>query len=86
MPRSFALRRAFYEQPLFQCEGGLLYIQLQLTTLVSGKSSLSYFKALQNESREVRQLHSRFPRQLKKAVLQSVQFRACPRSACFVLT
>lgn len=42
---------------------------------VSGKSQLSYFKALLNEQREVKQLHSRFPRPLKKAVLQSVHFQ-----------
>jgi hypothetical protein len=36
---------------------------------------LSYFDALENEAREVRQLHSRFPKQLRKAVLQSVNFR-----------
>nr|XP_019047247.1 hypothetical protein I302_03855 [Kwoniella bestiolae CBS 10118]OCF26177.1 hypothetical protein I302_03855 [Kwoniella bestiolae CBS 10118] len=59
---SFCARRAFYAQPLFQCE-------------VSGKSSLSYFTALQSEQKEVRQLHSRFPRQLKKAVLSAVQFQ-----------
>ncbi|OCF58877.1 hypothetical protein L486_03368 [Kwoniella mangroviensis CBS 10435] len=59
---SFCARRAFYAQPIFQCE-------------VSGKSSLSYFTALQSEQKEVRQLHSRFPRQLKKAVLSAVQFQ-----------
>ncbi|WWC59314.1 uncharacterized protein I303_101865 [Kwoniella dejecticola CBS 10117] len=59
---SFCARRAFYAQPLFQCE-------------VSGKSSLSFYAALQSEQKEVRQLHSRFPRQLKKAVLSSVQFQ-----------
>ncbi|WWC67890.1 uncharacterized protein I206_101808 [Kwoniella pini CBS 10737] len=59
---SFCNRRAFYAQPLFQCE-------------VSGKSSLSFYTALQSEQKEVRQLHSRFPRQLKKAVLSAVQFQ-----------
>ncbi|KAK8847357.1 hypothetical protein IAR55_005214 [Kwoniella newhampshirensis] len=59
---SFCLRRAFYSQPLFQCE-------------VSGKSSLSFFSAVSSEQKEVRQLHSRFPRQLKKAVLSAVQFQ-----------
>ncbi|WVR04567.1 hypothetical protein IAU60_001574 [Kwoniella sp. DSM 27419] len=59
---SFCARRAFYQQPLFQCE-------------VSGKSSLSYYAALQSEQKEVRQLHTRFPRQLKKAVLTAVQFQ-----------
>ncbi|WRT64827.1 uncharacterized protein IL334_001763 [Kwoniella shivajii] len=59
---SFCVRRAFYSQPLFQCE-------------VSGKSNLSYYTAMQSEQKEVRQLHSRFPRQLKKAVLSAVQFQ-----------
>ncbi|WWC86969.1 uncharacterized protein L201_001850 [Kwoniella dendrophila CBS 6074] len=59
---SFCLRRAFYSQPLFQCE-------------VSGKSNLNFYTALQSEQKEVRQLHSRFPRQLKKAVLSAVQFQ-----------
>ncbi|WVF69958.1 hypothetical protein IAT40_004743 [Kwoniella sp. CBS 6097] len=59
---SFCARRQFYLQPLFQCE-------------VSGKSSLTYFAAMQSEQKEVRQLHSRFPRQLKKAVLSAVQFQ-----------
>ncbi|WVQ97999.1 hypothetical protein IAU59_005119 [Kwoniella sp. CBS 9459] len=59
---SFCARRQFYLQPLFQCE-------------VSGKSSLTYFAAAQSEQKEVRQLHSRFPRQLKKAVLSAVQFQ-----------
>ncbi|OCF37381.1 hypothetical protein I316_00502 [Kwoniella heveanensis BCC8398] len=59
---SFCARRQFYLQPLFQCE-------------VSGKSSLTYFAAVQSEQKEVRQLHSRFPRQLKKAVLSAVQFQ-----------
>ncbi|CAK9782707.1 hypothetical protein CC85DRAFT_92470 [Cutaneotrichosporon oleaginosum] len=59
---TFALRRAFYDQQVFQCE-------------VTGKSALSYFDALYNEQREVKQLHARFPRPLKKAVLQSVHFQ-----------
>ncbi|EIW71309.1 hypothetical protein TREMEDRAFT_27184 [Tremella mesenterica DSM 1558] len=59
---SYSTRRAFYAQPLFQCD-------------VSGKSSMSYLGALANERREVRQLHTRFPRQLKKAVLTAVQFQ-----------
>jgi 4-hydroxy-L-threonine phosphate dehydrogenase PdxA len=42
---------------------------------VTGKSALSYFDALYNEQREVKQLHARFPRPLKKAVLQSVHFQ-----------
>lgn len=71
--RSYAARRAFYEQPLFQCEGEHL-VRTMLTS-VSGKSSLTYVRALQNEAKEVQQLHARFPRQLKKAVLESVQFR-----------
>lgn len=42
---------------------------------VSGKSSMSYFAAHANERKETRQLHTRFPKQLKKAVLTAVQFR-----------
>ncbi|KAL7419030.1 hypothetical protein Q5752_006715 [Cryptotrichosporon argae] len=59
---TYASRNAFYSQQLFQCE-------------VSGKSNISFFKAQQSELKEVRQLHSRFPRQLKKAVLSAVQFQ-----------
>ncbi|GMK57836.1 hypothetical protein CspeluHIS016_0406700 [Cutaneotrichosporon spelunceum] len=59
---TYAQRRAFYDQQVFQCE-------------VTGKSALSYFDALYNEQREVKQLHARFPRPLKKAVLQSVHFQ-----------
>ncbi|ORY30989.1 hypothetical protein BCR39DRAFT_100098 [Naematelia encephala] len=58
---SYCARRTFYEQPLFQCE-------------VSSKSGLSYFTALASEQRETRQLHTRFPRQLKKAALSACQF------------
>lgn len=51
------------------------YANSPANAVVSGKSQLSYFKALQNEHREVKQLHSRFPRPLKNAVLQSVHFQ-----------
>ena len=44
---------------------------------VTGKSAMTYFAAQYNEAKEVRQLHSRFPKQLKKAVLMAVQFREC---------
>ena len=50
-------------------------MQATLTYSVSGKSSLSYFSAMASEQREARQLHTRFPSQLKKAVLTAVQFR-----------
>ncbi|KAL1406251.1 hypothetical protein Q8F55_007945 [Vanrija albida] len=59
---SYAARRAFYDLPLFQCE-------------VSGRSALSFFDARENETYEVRQLHARFPKPLRKAVLLSVQFQ-----------
>ncbi|KAK4688137.1 hypothetical protein P7C73_g1979, partial [Tremellales sp. Uapishka_1] len=59
---SYSTRIAFYLQPIFQCE-------------VSAKSGLTYFDALRSENKEIRQLHSRFPRQLKKAVLSAVQFQ-----------
>ena len=36
---------------------------------------MSYFAAHANERKETRQLHTRFPKQLKKAVLSAVQFR-----------
>lgn len=44
-------------------------------TAVTGKSAMTYFGAQINEYKEVRQLHTRFPRPLKKAVLMAVQFR-----------
>ena len=50
------------------------HFKLNLST-VSGKGSLNYFTAQASELKEARQLHSRFPRQLKKAVLMAVQFR-----------
>jgi hypothetical protein len=48
--------------------------------VVSGKSTMSYFAAHANERKETRQLHTRFPKQLKKAVLTAVQFRQSFRS------
>lgn len=36
---------------------------------------MSYFAAYANERKEIRSLHTRFPKQLKKAVLTAVQFR-----------
>ncbi|ODN82220.1 hypothetical protein L202_02506 [Cryptococcus amylolentus CBS 6039] len=59
---SYAARRAFYDQPIFVDE-------------VTGKSSMGYLEALRSEQKEIRQLHSRFPKQLKRAILQAVQFR-----------
>lgn len=59
---SYSTRKAFYDQQIFQCE-------------VSGKSSMPYLDALRSEQKEIRQLHTRFPKQLKKAVLSAVQFR-----------
>ncbi|WVQ83398.1 hypothetical protein IAT38_005539 [Cryptococcus sp. DSM 104549] len=59
---SYCARKAFYAQPLFQCE-------------VSSKSSMGYIEALQSEQKEIRQLHTRFPRPLKKAVLSTIQFQ-----------
>ncbi|ORX38861.1 hypothetical protein BD324DRAFT_648971 [Kockovaella imperatae] len=59
---TFLSRMTFYQQPLFQCE-------------VSGKSGLTYSAAQASEWREARQLHTRFPKQLKKAVLIAIQFQ-----------
>ncbi|OWZ33000.1 hypothetical protein J007_05493 [Cryptococcus neoformans] len=59
---SYSARKAFYDQQIFQCE-------------VSGKSSMPYLDALRSEQKEIRQLHTRFPKQLKKAVLSAVQFQ-----------
>jgi bromodomain adjacent to zinc finger domain protein 1A len=78
----------FYQQPLYQCEGTSCFILFRqipqwarnADTAVSGKSSLSYFAAYANERKEIRQLHTRFPKQLKKAVLTAVQFRMTPCS------
>ncbi|WVN89498.1 uncharacterized protein L203_104723 [Cryptococcus depauperatus CBS 7841] len=59
---SFSLRKAFYDQQTFQCE-------------VTGKQSLPYLTALNNERKETATLHAKFPRGLKRAVLGAVQFR-----------
>jgi bromodomain adjacent to zinc finger domain protein 1A len=53
---------SFYRLKHFQCE-------------VSGKSSLDYFQALDSEAQEARTMHSRFPEQLKPAILKAVQWR-----------
>lgn len=55
---------------------------LTWTNVVSGKSALSYFAAHANERKEIRQLHTRFPKPLKKAVLTAVQFRKLPTLVC----
>lgn len=72
---SYSTRKAFYDQQIFQCEGELCFISSWLTYQVSGKSSMPYLDALRSEQKEIRQLHTRFPKQLKKAVLSAVQFR-----------
>ena len=53
---------SFYRMKHFQCE-------------VTGKSGLDYFQALESERQEARTMHSRFPDQLKAAVLKAVQWR-----------
>ena len=53
---------SFYRLKQFQCE-------------VTGKSGLDYFQALESERQEARTMHSRFPDQLKAAVLKAVQWR-----------
>lgn len=55
---------SFYRMKQFQCE-------------VTGKSGLDYFQAIESELSEARTMHSRFPEQLKSAVLKSVQWREC---------
>lgn len=55
---------SFYRLRQFQCE-------------VTGKSGLDYFQAIESEQSEARTMHSRFPEQLKSAVLKSVQWREC---------
>ena len=52
-----------------------MHCKTKTCCVVSGKSTLSYFTALFSEQREARQLHTRFPKQLKRAVLAAVQFR-----------
>ena len=59
---AYAARMSFYKLKQFQCE-------------VTGKGGLDYFQALESEQQEARTLHSRFPEQLKEAVLRSVQWR-----------
>jgi bromodomain adjacent to zinc finger domain protein 1A len=66
--RAYAARMSFYRLRQFQCE-------------VTGKSGLDYFQAIDSEQFEARTMHSRFPEQLKSAVLKSVQWRECPN--CF---
>ena len=60
--RAYAARMSFYRLKQFQCE-------------VTGKSGLDYFQALESERQEARTMHSRFPDQLKAAVLKAVQWR-----------
>lgn len=73
---SYAARQTFYHQPLFQCEGESTFQPpAQELMVVTGKSAMTYFAAQANEAKEVRQLHSRFPKQLKRAVLVAVQFQ-----------
>ena len=60
--RAYAARMSFYSLKQFQCE-------------VTGKSGLDYFQALESERQEARTMHSRFPDQLKAAVLKAVQWR-----------
>ncbi|CDO72325.1 hypothetical protein BN946_scf184977.g22 [Trametes cinnabarina] len=59
---AYAARMSFYRLKQFQCE-------------VTGKSGLDYFQALESERQEARTMHSRFPDQLKAAVLKAVQWR-----------
>lgn len=64
---------SFYKLKQFQCE-------------VTGRSGLDYFQALESELEEARTLHSRFPEQLKAAVLRSVQWRESSfRTQCVLL-
>ena len=60
--RAYAARMSFYRLKQFQCE-------------VTGKSGLDFFQALESERQEARTMHSRFPDQLKAAVLKAVQWR-----------
>ncbi|OBZ79979.1 hypothetical protein A0H81_00709 [Grifola frondosa] len=43
------------------------------------KSGLDYFQALESERQEARTMHSRFPDQLKAAVLKAVQWQVMGR-------
>lgn len=63
---SYAARMSFYRLKQFQCE-------------VTGKSGLDYFQALESEQLEARTMHSRFPEQLKSAVLKAVQWQVMGR-------
>ena len=60
---------SFYRLKQFQCE-------------VTGKSGLDYFQALESERQEARTMHSRFPDQLKAAVLKAVQWRTSLLLSC----
>jgi hypothetical protein len=63
---AYAARMSFYRLRQFQCE-------------VTGKSGLDYFQAIESEQFEARTMHSRFPEQLKSAVLKSVQWQVMGR-------
>ncbi|KAI0274694.1 ATP-utilizing chromatin assembly and remodelling N-terminal-domain-containing protein [Gloeopeniophorella convolvens] len=63
---AYAARMSFYRLKQFQCE-------------VTGKSGLDYFQALESEQLEARTMHSRFPEQLKSAVLKAVQWQVMGR-------
>ncbi|TBU48396.1 chromatin remodeling complex protein [Dichomitus squalens] len=63
---AYAARMSFYRMKQFQCE-------------VTGKSGLDYFQALESERQEARTMHSRFPDQLKAAVLKAVQWQVMGR-------
>ncbi|KAI0639320.1 chromatin remodeling complex protein [Trametes polyzona] len=63
---AYAARMSFYRVKQFQCE-------------VTGKSGLDYFQALESERHEARTMHSRFPDQLKAAVLKAVQWQVMGR-------
>ncbi|KAI1797797.1 chromatin remodeling complex protein [Ganoderma leucocontextum] len=63
---AYVARMSFYRLKHFQCE-------------VTGKSNLDYFQALESERQEARTMHSRFPDQLKAAVLKAVQWQVMGR-------
>ncbi|KAI0053291.1 chromatin remodeling complex protein [Auriscalpium vulgare] len=63
---TYAARMSFYRLKQFQCE-------------VTGKSGLDYFQALESEQMEARTMHSRFPEQLKPAILKAVQWQVMGR-------
>ncbi|KAI0307853.1 ATP-utilizing chromatin assembly and remodelling N-terminal-domain-containing protein [Multifurca ochricompacta] len=62
----YAARMSFYRLKQFQCE-------------VTGRSGLDYFQALESEQLEARTMHSRFPEQLKPAILKAVQWQVMGR-------